>query len=181
MSQILENCKEKMSKAVHGFELNLNTIRTGVANASLLDGIEVDYYGSSTPINQLSSISIQEGKTIVIKPYDSSTLKEIEKAINASSLGLPPQSDGIVIRLNMPALTGDTRRDLCKKVSKFAEEAKVNVRNIRRDFNDLAKKDDTLTEDLEKDCLEKIQKTTDEFILKIDQIAKAKEQEIMKV
>lgn len=181
MTMILDICKEKMGKAIHSFEISLNSIRTGVANASLLDGIEIDYYGSPTPLNQLSSITIQEGKTLVIKPYDASSLKDIEKAINASSLGLPPQSDGTVVRISVPSLTEETRRELCKKVSKFAEEAKVNVRNIRRDSNELAKKDDTLTEDLEKDCLDKIQKATDEYVGKIDQIAKEKEQEIMKV
>lgn len=181
MSQILEVCKEKMTKAVHSFEIGLNSIRTGVANASLVDGIEIDYYGSPTPLSQLSSITVQEGKTVVIKPYDASTLKEIEKALNASSLGLPPQSDGIVVRITVPSLTEDTRRELCKKVSKFSEDAKVNIRNIRRDSNEAAKKDDALTEDLEKDCLEKVQKATDDFIAQIDQIAKAKEQEIMKV
>ncbi|MFI3284992.1 MAG: ribosome recycling factor [Erysipelotrichaceae bacterium] len=181
MNHILDVCNEKMTHVVHQFELQLNTVRTGAANASLVDGIEVDYYGSPTPLNQISSISIQEGKTLVIKPYDSSSLKDIEKAINASSLGLPPQSDGVVVRITVPSLTGETRKEYCKKVGKYAEESKVQVRNARRDCNDLAKKDDTLTEDLEKACLEKIQKLTDEYIAQIDQAAKVKEQEIMKV
>ena len=181
MLEILDLCQEKMEKATHQFEVGLNSIRTGVANASILDGIEVDYYGSPTPLNQMSSISVQDGKTIVVKPYDSTTLKDIEKAINASSIGLPPQSDGVVIRLNVPALTEETRRELCKKVSKYAEEARVHLRNIRRDMNEAAKKDDTLSEDVEKACLEKIQQITDKAVENVDTIAKNKEKEIMKV
>jgi len=181
MTLILEETKEKMQKAVNSFNTSLDTVRTGRANANLLNGIEVDYYGSPTPLNQIASISVQEGRTLVIKPFDSSSLKDIEKAINKSPLGLPPQNDGKLIRLTVPALTEETRRQMCKEVSKLSENAKVAVRNIRRDGNDQAKKEDSLTEDQVKQLLEKIQKATDEFIKKIDQIAAEKEKDIMTV
>ncbi|MEG1462184.1 MAG: ribosome recycling factor, partial [Anaerorhabdus sp.] len=163
------------------FSESLATVRTGRANTTMLDHVEVDYYGSPTPVNQIASISVVEGRTLVIKPYDSSSLKNIEKACNEADLGIAPQNDGTVIRLTVPALTEETRKEMCKKVSKYAEEAKVQIRNLRRDGNDAAKKDDTLTEDMEKDCLDKIQKLTDEFIKKIDDIAANKEKEVMTI
>ncbi len=181
MEQILNSCKDKMGQALVSLDRHLGTVRTGVANASILDEINVDYYGSPTPLNQISSISVQEGKTLVIKPYDSSSLKDIEKAINESPLGLPPNSDGTVVRINVPSLTEETRKEYCKTVHKYAEDAKVAVRNVRRDANDHAKADKTLTEDMQKDCLERVQKVTDDFIKQIDEKAKAKEQEIMKI
>ena len=181
MNLILDETKEKMEKALASFKTNLGTIRTGRANANLVSGIEVDYYGTMTPINQIASISIQEGRTLVIKPFESSGLKDIEKAIHASSLGLPPQNDGQVVRISVPALTEESRKALCKDVAKFAESAKVVIRNLRRDSNDAAKKEDSLTEDMEKQCLDKIQKLTDEYVKKIDDTATEKEKEIMTV
>ncbi len=178
---VVENTREKMEKAIDHFQTNLGTIRTGRANATLLDGVEIDYYGSPTPLNQVAGISVVEGRTLVIKPYDVSSLKDIEKACHAADLGIAPQNDGTVVRLTVPALTEETRKEMCKKVGKFAEEAKVQLRNHRRDANDLAKKDETLTEDLEKDCLDKIQKLTDEFSKKIDTIASEKEKEVMTI
>ena len=178
---IMEMQKESMDKVVSRFEDSLKTIRTGMANANMLDNVEVDYYGSPTPVKQIAGISVQEGRTIVIKPYDTSSLKDIEKACNKADLGITPQNDGTVIRLTVPALTGETRKEMCKKVGKYAEEAKVQIRNIRRDSNDECKKDKELTEDMQKDLLEKIQKQTDEFVKKIDSIADAKEAEVMKV
>ncbi|MPM75410.1 Ribosome-recycling factor [bioreactor metagenome] len=141
----------------------------------------VDYYGMRTPLNQIAGISIVEGKQLVIKPFDPSSLKGIEKAIFEANINLTPLNDGIVIRLNVPSLTEDVRKDLVKVVHKEAEEAKINVRNIRRDFNDAVKKDEELTEDLEKDTLDKIQKATDEYIKKIDDITQIKAKEIMTV
>ncbi|MCI6271717.1 MAG: ribosome recycling factor [Erysipelotrichaceae bacterium] len=179
--EILNNVKEKMEKAVVHFENELKSIRTGQANANMLDGVEVEYYGSLTPVKQIASISISEGTQFVIKPYDSSSLKDIEKAINTSDLGLVPQNDGSLIRLNVPKLTEETRKEMVKKVSKLAEENKVIVRNVRRDANDLVKKDKEMTEDAQKDCLNEIQKLTDSFIKKLDDIASAKEKEVMKV
>ena len=181
MKQILDNVESKMKKAADNLEANLRTIRTGRANANMLERVSVEYYGSPTPINQISSITVVEGRQLVVKPYDSSSLKAIEHAINKSDLGLNPQNDGSVIRINVPALTEETRKELCKKVSKLSEEAKIAVRNLRRDANEIAKKDDTLTEDAEKECLEKIQKLTDEMIKKVDSIAAEKEKEIMTV
>ncbi len=178
---ILDVTKEKMDKVTAHFSESLATVRTGRANTTMLDHVEVDYYGAPTPVNQIASISVVEGRTLVIKPYDASSLKNIEKACNEADLGIAPQNDGTVIRLTVPALTEETRKEMCKKVSKYAEEAKVQIRNLRRDGNDAAKKDDTLTEDMEKDCLDKIQKLTDEFIKKIDDIAANKEKEVMTI
>ncbi|MCF0109293.1 MAG: ribosome recycling factor [Erysipelotrichaceae bacterium] len=181
MADLLNTTKEKMDKAIVYFEENLKQIRTGQANVNMLDRVEVDYYGAPTPIKQLAGLSVQEGRTIVIKPYDRSTLKEIEKAINKADIGIAPQNDGQVIRLVVPQLTQDVRKDMCKKVSKMAEEAKVQVRNIRRDVNDVCKKDKEMPEDMQKDLLDKIQKKTDEYIKKVDAIADAKQKEVMKV
>lgn len=178
---ILDATREKMEKVTAHFSESLNTVRTGRANTTMLDHVEVDYYGSPTPVNQIASISVVEGRTLVIKPYDSSSLKNIEKACNEADLGIAPQNDGTVVRLTVPTLTEETRKEMCKKVSKYAEEAKVQIRNLRRDGNDAAKKDETLTEDMEKDCLDKIQKLTDEFIKKIDDIAANKEKEVMTI
>ena len=178
---ILEMQNEEMDEAIAHFEDSLKSVRTGMANANMLDHVLVDYYGSPTPVKQLAGISVQEGRTIVIKPYDSSSLKDIEKACNKADLGITPQNDGTVIRLTVPQLTGDTRKEMCKKVGKMAEEAKVRIRNIRRDSNDEVKKDKELPEDMQKDLLDKIQKQTDEYIKKIDKIADAKEKEVMKV
>ena len=177
----IKNIEERMEKALEAFEKNLTKVRTGRANPSILDGVEVDYYGSPTPINQIASISIQEGKTIMIKPYDQSSLKDIERAINTSDIGLPPMNDGSCIRITVPALTEETRKGYCKDVAKMAEEAKVAIRNIRRDGNDEVKKDKTIPEDMAKDLQEQVQQTTDKFIAKVDEVAKAKEKEIMTI
>lgn len=181
MEEILLLCEEKMSEVIERFEKNLNTVRTGRANPKMLDRIEVNYYGAMTPINQIASVSVSEGRTLVIKPYDKGSLKDIEKAINTSDLGLPPQNDGTVIRLSVPQLTGETRKMYCKDVSKFAEEAKVAVRNARRDANDQIKKDKSIPEDLQKSALEDIQEITESYTKKIDEIAATKEKEIMTI
>lgn len=178
-NNFVSNAKERMTKATNAFEENLKKVRTGRANPNMLDTIMVDYYGSPTPINQLASVSVQEGKTIVIKPFDPHCVKDVERAINTSDLGLPPQNGGDVIRLTVPALTEETRKGFCKDVDKMAEEAKVNIRNIRRDVNDDVKKDKTIPEDLSKSYLEDIQKATDETIKKIEKIAADKQKEIM--
>lgn len=177
----IKHIEERMEKAIESLKHNLDKVRTGRANPAILDGIEVDYYGSPTPINQIASISVQEGKTIVIKPYDASSLKDIERAINTSDLSLPPQNDGSVIRITVPALTEETRKGFCKDVAKMAEEAKVAVRNIRRDGNDEVKKDKSIPEDTAKDLQDQIQKATDKAIAKVDEVAKAKEKEIMTI
>ena len=181
VEEILLNCEEKMENAVDHFESHLSTVRTGRANPNLLDRIEVDYYGAMTPVNQIASISVSEGRTLVIKPYDKGSLKDIEKAINASDIGLPPQNDGTVVRITVPQLTEETRKQFCKQVSKFAEEAKVVVRNQRRDANDALKKDKSIPEDESKAALEDTQKLTDKYIEKIDDIAAKKEKDIMTI
>ncbi len=177
----IKTVEEKMAKAIEALEHNLTKVRTGRANPNLLDHIEVDYYGCPTPINQIASISVQEGKTLCIKPYDASSLKDIEKAINASDIGLPPLNDGSVVRITMPVLTEETRKGFCKDISKFAEEAKVAIRNIRRDGNEEVKKDKTLPEDTSKDLQDQIQKLTDKYVTKADEVAKAKEKEVMTI
>ena len=157
MKQILDSVEAKMNKAMENLESNLRTIRTGRANANMLERVSVEYYGSPTPINQISSIQVVEGRQLVVKPYDRSILKDMDHAISAANLGLVPQNDGDVIRINVPALTEDRRKDLAKEAHKYGEECKIAVRNIRRDGNDMAKKDKELTEDMRKDAQEKIQ------------------------
>jgi len=178
---IVDTCKEKMDKAVEWLQSELNTVRTGMANAKMLDRVTVNYYGSPTPLNQIAGISVQEGRTLVIKPYDPSSLKEIEKACNQADLGIAPNNDGSVIRMTVPQLTGETRKEMTKKVSKLAEEAKVQIRNIRRDANTVVKKDETVDEDTQKDMQNEIQKITDKYTKKIDEMADAKSAEVLKV
>jgi ribosome recycling factor len=177
----LEIAEEKMNGAINAFEANLAKVRTGRANPTMLDGIMVDYYGSPTPLNQIASISIQEGKTLVIKPFDRNSVKDAERAINASDLGLPVQNNGDVLRVTVPALTEETRKGFCKDVDKMAEEAKVHIRNIRREVNEDIKKDKTIPEDMSKSYLEDIQKATDKFSDKVEELAKAKQKEIMTI
>ncbi|KAF0226313.1 MAG: ribosome recycling factor [Erysipelotrichaceae bacterium] len=181
MKQHLDKATVEMKKVIDKFEHHLGTVRTGRANPKQLEDIHVDYYGSATPLSQVGSIQVVEGRQLVIKPYDTSLLKLIEHAIQAANLGMNPMNDGTVVRINVPALTEQTRKEITKVVEKHAEEAKVSIRNVRRDVNDAIKKDDTLTEDREKDALEKIQKLTDEHIKKIETIVKDKEKDIMTV
>ncbi len=178
---IVDTSKEKMEKAIAHFKDDLTTIRTGMANPHMLDRIEVNYYGSPTPLNQIAGISVVEGRTLVIKPYDPSSLKDIERACHAADLGIAPQSDGQVIRMTIPALTGETRKEMTKKVGKMAEEAKVQIRNIRRDANTSIKKDETMDEDVQKDAEKEIQKLTDGYIKQIDELAARKSEEVLKV
>lgn len=179
--QIVDTSKERMEKAIAHFKDDLNTVRTGMANPHMLDRVEVNYYGAPTPLNQIAGISVTEGRTLVIKPYDPSSLKDIERACHAADLGIAPQNDGTVVRLTIPALTGETRKEMTKKVGKMAEEAKVQVRNIRRDANTAIKKDETMDEDVQKDAESEIQKLTDSFVKQIDQLAAKKSEEVLKV
>lgn len=185
MSQgIINQSKERMEKAIQAFNRELASIRAGRANANVLDRITIDYYGAPTPVNQLASINIPEARLLVITPYDKSSMGDIEKALMKSDLGITPSSDGSVIRLNFPALTEERRKELAKLVKKEAEEAKVGIRNIRRDTNEELKKSEKsgeLTEDDLRGYTEDVQKQTDDYIRKIDEIAKEKEQEIMEV
>ena len=177
----LEIAEEKMDNAIKAFENSLTKVRTGRANPTMLDGIRVDYYGSPMPLNQIASISIQEGKTLVIKPFDRNSVKDVERAINSSDIGLPVQNNGEVLRVTVPALTEETRKGFCKDVDKMAEEAKVHVRNARREVNEEIKKDKSIPVDLSKSYLEDVQKTTDKSIARIDELAKAKQKEIMTI
>lgn len=182
--QIIATAKEKMKKAIQAYTRELATIRAGRANAALLDKITVDYYGVPTPINQLASISVPEARMLVVQPYDKSIVSEVEKAILKSDLGITPTSDGSVIRIVIPPLTEERRRELVKLVKKESEEAKIAVRNIRRDANDELKKlekNGEITEDELRSYTDDIQKVTDEHIQKIDQITKDKEKEILEV
>nr|WP_046175027.1 ribosome recycling factor [Domibacillus indicus] len=185
MSQeIISQSKERMEKAIGAFNRELASIRAGRASANVLDRITIDYYGAPTPINQLASINIPEARLLVITPYDKSSMGDIEKAILKSDLGLTPSNDGSVIRLNFPALTEERRKELAKLVKKEAEDAKVAIRNIRRDTNDDLKKSEKngdLTEDDLRGYTEDVQKQTDAYIRKVDEIAKEKEQEILEV
>ncbi|MDR1473827.1 MAG: ribosome recycling factor [Lactobacillales bacterium] len=184
MTDIIPKTKEKMQKAMESLNHEFGQIRAGRANASLLDRIQVTYYGVPTPLNQMASIQIPEARVLLITPFDKTTLKDIEQALNASDLGLTPMNDGNVIRLVIPQLTEERRKELAKKVKKVAENSKIVVRNVRREAMDEAKKQEkngTLTEDdlhsLEKD----IQKVTDDAVKKIDQMTAEKEKELLDV
>ena len=182
--QVIANAKERMNKAISAFSRELASIRAGRANAALLDKISIEYYGAPTPVNQLAGISVPEARLLVIQPYDKTILGEIEKAILKSDLGLNPSNDGSLIRLVIPALTEERRKELVKLIKRDAEEAKVAVRNVRRDANDDLKKlekNGDITEDELRVNSENIQKLTDDQIVKIDGITKDKEKEIMEV
>lgn len=181
MSEYMSVMNDRMNKALDALESNLRTIRTGRANPTILDRVEVEYYGSMMPINQVASVSVVEGRQLVIKPFDKAMLKDIERAISMADLGLVPQNDGTLVRISIPSLTEDRRKELSKEASKMGEDAKIAVRNIRRDAMDAAKKDKELTEDLKKQAQEEIQKKTDEHVKKIDAIVSAKEKDILSV
>lgn len=177
---ILLEAEEKMDKAIGQFQKELNMVRTGRANPNLLDCIMVEYYGVPTPVKQMAAVSVPEANQLYIKPYDKSTLKEIEKAIVMSNLGLTPQNDGNGIRLVIPQMTEARRKELCKDVNKLAEGCKVNVRNIRRDANDSLKKLE-LPEDDEKGYLEDVQTLTDKKASQIEAIAAEKQEELLTI
>lgn len=184
MDQVFENAKTKMEKTLTALHNEFATMRAGKASASVLDKIAVDYYGTPTPIQQIAAVSVQEGRILVIQPWDVSQIKPIEKAIQASDLGINPMNDGKVIRLTFPPLTEERRKLLAKDVSKFAEEAKVSIRSTRRDIIDKIKKmqkDSVITEDDLKDGEKEAQEITDEYVKKIDELASKKEKEIMEI
>ena len=174
----------KMMKAIAAYEQNLSTIRAGQANPNVLNRVSFDYYGAPTPLNSMADIRVVDAKSLVVKPYDQSTLKAMEKAILMSDVGLTPQNDGVVLRLNFPVLTEDRRKDLKKQVQKSGEEAKVAIRNIRRDAMDLAKKmkkDSEMTEDEQKASEKSVQDLTDKYIKEVDGVTSKKEKEIMQI
>ena len=180
----MNELKTKIEKSINYFEEDLTSIRVGKASAGVLDRIMVNYYGTDTPINQMATVSATDAHTLTIQPWDASTLKEIEKAIQKSDLGINPANDGKVIRLVFPALTEESRKELCKTLSKKTEEAKVNIRNIRRDILEVfkkQKKDGTLTEDDMRNVEKDVQKATDDAIKSIETISANKEKTIMAI
>lgn len=181
---IKSDVKERMEKAISSLKKELSSIRAGRANPSLLDKIVVEYYGANTPLNQLANITTPDPRTLIIQPWDKSVASEIEKAILKSELGLTPNNDGVVIRINIPSLTEERRKELVKLVKKTGEESKVAIRNIRRDGNDELKKIEKsgeISEDDSRRTQEEIQKLTDKYIDEIDKIVSHKEDEIMEV
>nr|WP_210429508.1 ribosome recycling factor [Paenibacillus dendritiformis] len=172
-----------MEKAIAALKRDLATLRAGRASAALLDRIQVEYYGALTPLNQLANISTPDPRTLVIQPWDKSSLGEIERAIMKSDLGLTPANDGSIIRISIPALTQERRAELVKQTKKFGEDAKVAIRNIRRDANDDIKKLEKtdISEDESRRHQEDIQKTTDKYIAEVDKVLAAKEKDIMEV
>ena len=176
--------KEKMEKTIESLVQRLSEVRAGRANPAILNKVKIDYYGTPTPINQVAGISVPEARMIMIQPWDVSILKEIEKAILASEIGINPNNDGKVIRLVFPELTEERRKDLVKEIKKYAEDAKVSIRNSRRDGIDKAKamqKDGDITEDELKAAETEIQKITDKYIEEVDKILDNKEKEIMSI
>lgn len=181
---ILKECEKKMEKTIHVLEEELHGVRTGRASASILDNVTVDYYGQPTPITQVASVSVPEPRLITVSPWDASIIGDIEKAIISSDLGLNPGNDGKVIRIPVPALSEERRKEFVKVAKKYGEQAKVAIRNIRREENEKLKKmkkDGELPEDLEKKLLDEVQKLTDEFVKRIDDIVAKKEADILEV
>ncbi len=179
---VLDEASKKMDKAIAAFEKELTRVRTGRASPALLDGITVDYYGTQMPINQVASISVPESRQLVIQPWDVNVLPELEKAILKSELGLTPNNDGKVIRVSIPPLTEERRKELVKLVNKMAEESRVAIRNVRRDYMEKTKKmkkDKEISEDEMFKLQDELQKVTDSHIEKIDNIRAEKEKEIM--
>ncbi len=184
MKEQLKKAEEKMQKTLAALDKEFASIRAGRANPALLDKITVDYYGAQTPINQMAAISVPEARTLMIQPWDVSTLKQIEKAILASELGITPNNDGKVIRLNFPPLTEERRKELAKDIRKMGEEGKVALRSIRRDAMEklkAMKKNGELTEDDLKDGEKETQKLTDKYVKDIDVMTEKKEKEIMEL
>jgi ribosome recycling factor len=182
LKETLASVKEKMTKAADHVRREFGMIRTGRASVSLLDGIDVEYYGSSVPLNQIANISTPEARLLLITPYDKSGLGSIEKAILKSDLGLTPNSDGKIIRIPIPELTEERRKNLVKLVRRLAEDTRVSVRNIRREANEHVKKsekDGAISEDDSHHIMDEIQKITDEYMKNVDELLKAKEKEIM--
>ena len=181
MDAIALDAKERMGKTVESLRGSLATLRTGRASPAIVAGVEIDYYGSMTPINQISSVTVPEPRQLLIKPYDKNDVKAIVSAINAANLGLNPINEGTVVRLIIPALTQERRVEISKQARKYGEDAKVAIRNIRREYMDLVKEDDSMSEDYQKNVTDDIQKVTDEVIKNIDSIVSEKEKEIMSI
>lgn len=184
IKEILSTAQTKMQKTIEVLRVDLASVRAGRASVSLLDKVMVEYYGTSTPVNQVASVTVPEPRMIVIQPWEKNLLKDIERAIMKSDLGLNPNSDGSVIRLNLPQLTEERRKELVKTVHKKAEDARVSIRNLRREANDSVKKAEKakeITEDEAKKANDDIQKMTDKFIKEVDTVMEHKEKEVMEI
>lgn len=184
MKEVLNKCESKMSKSIDALNHEFSSVRAGRANPAILDKVLVDYYGAPTPINQMAAVSVSEARVLVIQPWDKSTLKTIEKAIQASDIGINPANDGNVLRLTFPQLTEERRKELVKDIKKMGEESKVGIRNIRRDAMEklkALKKDNSITEDDQKDGEKKIQNITDKFVKKVDSLVSEKEKEVLSI
>lgn len=184
MDEHVQDCHQRMQKSIDSLEKDFNKLRTGRASTALVDNIRVDYYGTPTPLNQVASVSIPDSRTISISPWDRNAFNSIEKAIMKSDLGLTPINDGRAIRINIPPLTEERRKDLVKTAKKYTEEAKVAIRNVRRDINDTLKKMQLakeMSEDEQHKAQDEIQKITDNFVKKVDSVLAEKEKEIMEI
>lgn len=184
MKEVLSKCETKMNKSIDALNHEFSSVRAGRANPAILDRVLVDYYGAPTPINQMAAVSVSEARVLVIQPWDKSTLKTIEKAIQASDIGINPANDGNVLRLTFPQLTEERRKELVKDIKKMGEESKVGIRNIRRDAMEklkALKKDNSITEDDQKDGEKKIQDITDKFVKKVDSLVAEKEKEVLSI
>jgi ribosome recycling factor len=184
LNDVYADTRDRMKKVIDNLERDFKRVRTGRASVSLLDGIRVDYYGTSTPLNQIATLTVPEPRSITIQPWDTAAIGEVEKAIQKSELGLTPMNDGKIIRIGIPPLTEERRRDLVKVVRKMAEESKVALRNIRRDSNEMLKdlkKDKAISEDEQFRGQDEIQKITDDFIKQADAVYAGKEKEILEV
>lgn len=184
IDEIKSSFQEKAKKSIVSFTDHLKKLRTGRATVNLLDPVMVDYYGAQTPLAQVASLSVPEARTILVQPWDKNTIKNIEKGIQNAKLGYNPISDGNVIRVSIPPLTEDTRKDIVKDAKNVAEQARISIRNLRRDSNELAKKylkEHKITEDQEKQSLDDIQKLTDNFIKEVNTILEKKEKEILEI
>ncbi|HKL33759.1 MAG TPA: ribosome recycling factor [Tangfeifania sp.] len=180
---VIEHCNEKMDAAIKHLEKELTHIRAGKASPSMLDGVQVEYYGTMTPLSQVSNVSTPDARTIAIQPWEKGLIPVIEKSILAANLGFNPDNNGEIIRINIPALTEERRRQLVKQVSQEGETAKVSIRTARKEANDNLKKmlKDGLSEDIEKDAEEEVQKMTDNYSKKVDSLVEAKEKDIMTI
>lgn len=181
MADVLVGTEDKMKKAVDAFRKSMSGVRTGRASPALVEGIVVEYYGTQTPLKQIANISVPDARSLVIQPFDKSAMPEIEKAIMKSDLGITPKTESGLVRLNMPSLTEERRKDLVKLIKKNGEEARIVLRNIRRDGIDALKKDDAMTEDVKKKQEDQIQKLVKKYTDTIDQILADKEKEVMEV
>ena len=181
MNEYFDLATEKMEKAIVSLMEQFERVRTGRATPNLLNEVSIAYYGVNTPLYQLAQVSVVEGTQLMVKPFDPQILKEIEKSIFAANLGLTPQNDGTVIRVNVPQLTEETRKEVAKDISKMGEETKIVIRNARREVNDIIIKDDSLSEDASKKGLDQVQKITDDFVKQVDQAVSQKTTEVMTV